>query len=532
MSLDIIRSKNAWFVRGVLILLAVIMVLGLGFMSDDFAGMMSTPVNVAAEVNGEEISAADFSIMRDIIKAQLSPNTELTPDQMLQLNAIALNQLINTKLLAQKAEELGIRVTDEELVESITTNPAFQIDGKFVGGEMFANFIRQTRNQSVEDFEATYREEMLADKMSSIIQNTAVVTDENLLSVYTMENEKVNIAYIQLSAEDFASQENPTEDEIKSYYEKNKAKFVMPESRKIRYVKLTPEAFESSIQVTDEEINSYYSAYTDEFQTEDGKVRPIEEVKGDIEAKLKAGRAEAARQRLSGETGGASAKSVDAVAAEYSAGPVLEAGPFGMGGILEDVPPIITRRAFETESGQTFLTPVGSTVWAVEVTEITPKREQTFEEAKEEATLALKEEKAASKASEKAAEIVKQLNAAGRANLSAEAKKLGLEMKETGYFSRRDNVPGIGSTELRTDAFQIDPKLAVSNKVYTNGEYFYIVSFKDKQGASMDEFQQKKEEIRANQLDRQRAEIMQNWLQDMRRRAEIIPNAQLFPAQG
>ena len=48
----------------------------------------------------------------------------------------------------------------------------------------------------------------------------------------------------------------------------------------------------------------------------------------------------------------------------------------------------------------------------------------------------------------------------------------------------------------------------------------------------MDEFQQKKEEIRANQLDRQRAEIMQNWLQDMRRRAEIIPNAQLFPAQG
>lgn len=532
MSLDIIRSKNAWFVRGVLILLAVIMVLGLGFMSDDFAGMMSTPVNVAAEVNGEEISAADFSIMRDIIKAQLSPNTELTPDQMLQLNAIALNQLINTKLLAQKAEELGIRVTDEELVESITTNPAFQIDGKFVGGEMFANFIRQTRNQSVEDFEATYREEMLADKMSSIIQNTAVVTDENLLSVYTMENEKVNIAYIQLSAEDFASQENPTEDEIKSYYEKNKAKFVMPESRKIRYVKLTPEAFESSIQVTDEEINSYYSAYTDEFQTEDGKVRPIEEVKGDIEAKLKAGRAEAARQRLSGETGSASAKSVDAVAAEYSAGPVLEAGPFGMGGILEDVPPIITRRAFETESGQTFLTPVGSTVWAVEVTEITPKREQTFEEAKEEATFALKEEKAASKASEKAAEIVKQLNAAGRANLSAEAKKLGLEMKETGYFSRRDNVPGIGSTELRTDAFQIDPKLAVSNKVYTNGEYFYIVSFKDKQGASMDEFQQKKEEIRANQLDRQRAEIMQNWLQDMRRRAEIIPNAQLFPAQG
>jgi len=163
---------------------------------------------------------------------------------------------------------------------------------------------------------------------------------------------------------------------------------------------------------------------------------------------------------------------------------------------------------------------------------VTPKREQTFEEAKEEATLALKEEKAASITAEKAAGIVKQLNAAGRANLKAEAKKLGLEIKETGYFSRRDNVPGIGAPGLRTEAFQIDPKLAVSNKVYTNGEYFYIVSFKDKQGASMDEFQQKKEEIRAHQLDRQRAEIMQNWLQDMRRQAEIIPNAQLFPAQG
>ncbi|MCC6712948.1 MAG: SurA N-terminal domain-containing protein [Candidatus Dadabacteria bacterium] len=532
MSLDIIRSKNAWFVRGVLILLAVIMVLGLGFMSDDFAGMMGTPVNVAAEVNGEEISAADFAIMRDMIKAQLSPDADLTPDQMLQLNAIALNQLINTKLLAQKAKELGLRVTDEELVESITSNPAFQIDGQFVGGEMFANFIRQTRNQSVEDFEASYREEMLADKMSGIIQNTAVVTDENLLSSYTMENEKVNIAYIQLSAEDFASEENPAEDEIKSYYEKNKAKFVMPETRKIRYVELTPEAFESSIKITDEEIKSYYDAYSDEFQTEDGRVRPLEEVRGDIEARLKSGRADAARQRLSGEAGSASAKSVDAVAAEYSAGPVLEAGPFRQARVIDDVPPVIARRAFETESGQTFLIPVGNTVWAVEVTEVTPKREQTFEEAKEKAALELKEEKASSAASGKAASIVKDLNAAGRANLQAEAKKLGLEIEETGYFSRRDNVPGIGSAELRADAFQIDPGLAVSNKVYTNGENFYIVSFKDKQGVSMDEFQQEKEEIRAHQLDRQRAEIMQSWLQDMRRRAEIIPNAQLFPVQG
>ena len=532
MSLDIIRSKNAWFVRGVLILLAVVMVLGLGFMSDDFAGMMSTPVNVAAEVNGEEISAADFAIMRDIIKARLSPDTDLTPDQVLQLNVIALNQLINTKLLAQKARELGLRVTDEELVESITSNPAFQINGQFVGGEMFANFIKETRNQSVGDFEAAYREEMLADMMSGIIQNTAVVTDENLLNAYTMENEKVNIAYIQLSTKDFAGEEAPTEDEIKGYYEKNKAKLVMPESRKIRYVKLTPEAFESSIKVTDEEINSYYNAYTDEFQAEDGSVRPLEEVKGDIVAKLKAGRAEAARQRLSGEAGSASAKSVDAVAAEYSAGPVLEAGPFRQARVLEDIPPIVTRRAFETESGQTFLAPVGSTVWAVEVTEVNPRREQTYEEAKEQAALALKKEKAASRASEKAAEIVEKLNAAGRANLKAEAKKLGLEIKETGYFSRSENVPGIGSTELRAEAFQLDPKLAVSNKVYTNGEIFYIVSFKDKQGVSMDDFQQKKEEIRAHQLDRQRAEIMQNWLQDMRRRAEIIPNAQLFPAQG
>ncbi len=532
MSLDIIRSKNAWFVRGVLILLAVIMVLGLGFMSDDFTGMMGTPVNVAAEVNGEEISAADFAIMRDIIKAQVSPDTELTPDQMAQLNMITLNQLINTKLLAQKAKELGLRITDEELVESITSNPAFQINGQFVGGEMFANFIQQTRNQSVGDFEEAYREEMLADKMSEIIQNTAVVTDENILNAYTMENEKVNIAYIQLSAADFVGEEAPAEDEVKAYYEKNKSSFAAPETRKIRYVKLAPETFEAGIKITDEEINSYYNAYSDEFLTEDGKVRPLEEVKGDVEAKLRAGRAESARQKLSGEEGSAAGKSVDAIAAEYSAGPVLEAGPFNLGAILEDIPPIITRRAFSTESGQTILVPVGSAVWAVEVSEVIPQREQTFDEAKEKAALALKQEKAAGTASARAAEIVKKLNEAGRANLEAEAKELGLEIKETGYFSRRDNVPGINSAELRAEAFQIDPQLAVSKKVYTNGNNIYIVSFKDKQGVSMDEFQQKKEEIRTLQLDRQRAEIMQSWLQDMRRRAEIIPNAQLFPSQG
>ena len=538
MSLDLIRNKHSWFTKGVLIVIAVTFVLGIGYNLADWGAITNVRSQTAAEVNGEPISLISFNMYRDSIKRQLSPEGgELPAQYAAQINGIALSQLINLKLMSQKARDLGFNITDDELSEAIHSDPSFQSGGIFVGKEQYEQIIRKYFNQDVGEFENEYRDEILARKLSNFIEETAVVTDDELYNVFEKENEKVNLYYIPFSAEDFADKYSPTEEEISESYQKNKGQFTTPELRKIRYVTLGPENFGQNLSVTDEEIASYYEAYSEEFLSEEGKPLPFEDVKEEIKTSLKNSRGEALRQDfLAGlENPESEGKTIDTIAEEFSVKisvKINESEPVSARESMNVVPPAIARQIFGMEKGKTAIIPVGTTLWVTEVGEITPPREKTLEEAREDIRLALKSEKSKQLAQNKANESLEKLKSVKSEKIKAEAEKLGLEVKETGYFSRMEMIPEINVNDLREEAFELDKESGVSNKIYTDSDHFYIVACKEKQDAKSDEFKLKKEELRELELAKQRSDIIQNWLQDMRRQAEIIPNSDLFPAQG
>ncbi|HVY54832.1 MAG TPA: SurA N-terminal domain-containing protein, partial [Thermodesulfobacteriota bacterium] len=147
MSLNFIRNRNSWFIRGILIVIALAFIIGIGYNLSNFGAITNVPDRAAAKVNGEDVSLINFYIMRDNLKRQLGQGGEVPEEYMNQVNVIALNQLINLKLLAQKAKSLGFRVTDQELGSAITSDPNFQIDGKFVGKERYKQFVEQALHQ-------------------------------------------------------------------------------------------------------------------------------------------------------------------------------------------------------------------------------------------------------------------------------------------------------------------------------------------------------------------------------------------------
>ena len=287
MSLNFIRNRHSWFIRGILIVIAVAFIIGIGVNLSDFGAITNVPDRAAAKVNGEDVSLIDFYIMRDSLKRQVAQGGEIPQEYMNQINVIALNQLINLKLMAQKAKNLGFRVTDEELGTAITNDPNFQIDGKFVGGERYQQLIEQALHQEVGDFENSYREKILAGKLARFLDETTIITDENLFDVYNKENEKLSLYYISFPATEYAGSYAPDEKEIKDYYDKHKSELKTAETRQIRYFTLSPETFEKSVVVSEDEIKSYYSAYPEEFKSQEGNQIPLSEAKGDIEKKLK-----------------------------------------------------------------------------------------------------------------------------------------------------------------------------------------------------------------------------------------------------
>ena len=534
MSLDLIRSKHGWFTKGILLLLAAAFIFSFGYGATSLRDLASTSGDTAAEVNGEEIPLIEFYRYRDNFRRQNPQIAQLSPAESERVNIRILNFMIDEKLLSQKARELGFRISDQEVNEFIKSIPAFQIDGQFIGKDQYQERIRQIFNLNPGEFENILRQELLARKMEGFIYETALITEEELYNVYLRQNEKVNLYYIPFLSKEYAESYTPSEEEIKTHFEANKGKFNTDELRTIRYITISAEDFENMIEISEEEIDAYYNAYPEEFVSEEGGTLPLEEARPQIEAVLKSQKGGTLREDFVEllETEGGSDKSLDELAAEHKIETINVSEPFAESAILNEIPPRITRLSFEENKGGTAIVSMGSSLWVIEVKDITPSRAKDIEEAKQEITAQLKNEKAKEITRKKAQEALRELKKAKKEELSEKTKSLGVELLETGYFSRLQNVPSINNENLRSEAFEINEATVVSNKLYNNKDDFYIVSVKEKQSADKEVFNQEKDALKERELIRQQSNLRQNWLQNLRRESEITPNAALFPSQG
>ena len=534
MNLDMIRRRHRWLTLFILFFISVAFIFGIGSFVTGFGDLPGGTDGTVAEVNGEEISMREYALERENMRRQFGQGQELPQAAIDIINVRAINQLIDYKLLAQKAKQMGFEVTNEEFNNAIHSDPSFQIDGQFVGVERYTNFIEQRLNQNLTNFENNYKQRMAAQKLARFIGETIFVTDEKLMATYDLQNESVNLSFIEFSSADFADDEVPSDEEIEKHYQSRKANFKTDELRKIRYIILEPENFENSLQVSDEELNAYYNAYPEEFQSEDGKTLPFEEVKDDVASNLKNQRAEVIRQEFleSFELSQNPETGIDQIAKEYSIETISESTAFAASERTGDIPPLIVNKAFSTEKGSLSVVPVGTSLWVVELSEVSEPRDKTLQETKPDVIESIKNQKSSNKARQKANETLTKLKSAKKEEIADKAKELGLNLKETGPFTRMQRVPEIGIEEVKSEAFQIDDNSTVLGRVYENGNSFYVVIFKERTSADPTEFELQKAELQEQELQAERNALLQKWIQNLRRKAKIETNDDLFPAQG
>ncbi|MER3445461.1 MAG: hypothetical protein C4291_00885 [Candidatus Dadabacteria bacterium] len=531
MLLDLLRKSQGWFVKGILILLAITFVVGFGFNYSRFGFGGKVAQGNAAEVNGEGIPILDFYRARDRLRRQYQQSG--APEGALNYNFIdiaVLDQLIDLKLLSQKAKELGFRVTDQELSESIKSDPAFQVDGRFIGGQAYRSLVEQGLNESVSEFEKRYRDELLAQKLVNFIFETASLTDNELFNIYRIRNEKVNLYFVSFSPGDFRGHFPLSEDDIKRYYESHKGEFKTPELRKIRYIVISPKDFENKVNVFPDEIASYYNAHLDEFKT-GGETRPLSGVKEEIETKIKKRGADALfREFVQNLQGLLNKESLDEIAKSNGLKGADEVGPFSANSNPTGIPPQVVERAFSVKKGEKTVSQSGDKVYAIDVADVIPSREKSLKEAEDEIREHLTDAKAKEIAEAKAKEILKI--AQSGEGLEKAAISLGLHLDETGYFSRVDSVPKVNSDELKVDAFLLTDKSPLAPRVYVTGDKFYVVSLKERREADHREFIEKKAELRENELSQMRRHLYIDLIRELRQTSKIAINQNLISPQG
>ena len=135
-----------------------------------------------------------------------------------------------------------------------------------------------------------------------------LVPDSEIQREFSSKNEKASIEYIKIPASRLASNTPATEAELKSYFEKNKERYRLPEQRRIKYLLIDRAKVRTKTVVPDSESKAEYERRRSTFAVPEQvtashiliKNEPEKGPAGDAAAKAKAG-AIAQRAKKKGE---------------------------------------------------------------------------------------------------------------------------------------------------------------------------------------------------------------------------------------
>jgi peptidyl-prolyl cis-trans isomerase D len=145
------------------------------------------PQNIIAELDDHKIPAQEYwraydralRFYRDIYKDDFDEEME----RKLNIRENVLNTLVENRVLLIAAQELGIRVTDEELHDAIIHEPSFLKDGIFDKG-VYLRTLKYSRI-TPEAYESIKREELLITKTRRLIKLAAYIPEDTLSSFST-----------------------------------------------------------------------------------------------------------------------------------------------------------------------------------------------------------------------------------------------------------------------------------------------------------------------------------------------------------
>jgi peptidyl-prolyl cis-trans isomerase D len=149
-------------------------------------------------ITSEELNLAYRNLYenyREILKGQL--NESVTKG----LRNQALQELIVNRLLVDEAEREGLRVSDEELQETIMRMPAFMQNGRF-NKQIYERTLDRI-NMSPALFEAGQREYLLRLKLEHLVKDSVAAGDAELSSAYMKKNPNAKPGDFQKNKESF-----------------------------------------------------------------------------------------------------------------------------------------------------------------------------------------------------------------------------------------------------------------------------------------------------------------------------------------
>ncbi|OLQ76143.1 peptidylprolyl isomerase [Photobacterium proteolyticum] len=273
-------------------------ILGLIILSFVFAGVGSYLAGgseqAAAKIDDREISQREFEQAyqneRNRMQSQLGEYfTTLMgdPAYVQQFRRSVLDRMVNDVLVEQRAKELGLRISDEQIRSSIVSMPEFQRDGKF-DNEVYNTLLRRS-GFTPEMFAESMRTDMLRQQLLTAIQGSDFALGNELAALTKLEKQQRVIRSLTLDVAEFQKNADVSEEAIQAFYDQNPQMFTRPDQVKVAYIELSGEGLKTTLEISEDDAKAFYEENQAKFGTAEQRLASHILIQGDSsEAKAKA----------------------------------------------------------------------------------------------------------------------------------------------------------------------------------------------------------------------------------------------------
>jgi peptidyl-prolyl cis-trans isomerase D len=419
---------------------------------------------VVATVGGEDITKGEFATQKQNLQMQFSRfGGQISLSRMGYTDDKILDGLIQRKIAVQEARRLGLEASPAEVNDRIRKTFS-DAAGKLTLVDSSGKLDMAKYEQRVGDvaaFERGIAEDIAREKLEAFVGASVRVSEEDLQSDFKKKNTTFDLAYVIVSPTKLAEKIQPTDDEMKEYFEKHKTDYnILVPQKKIRYVFINQDKSGEKLQISDAELHEEYDKVDPKFKQAGVKVQQIvlKVARADLDASVKA-KADglAAKARANGET--VTEDAFADLAKGNSEDPATAKNGGRVDGLVKkdvnkkDDP---FQNVLEMQPGEvTDPIKYKNAYYILRRGDPVPK---TFEAAQEELRVSLRNRRGytvAQKIAQKAQDRLKETKDPQKVaqELAAEANMNAADMvKETPFIKPGDDVPNIGSSQQFEDA--------------------------------------------------------------------------------
>lgn len=223
-----------------------------------------------AEVGGSKIYQSDVNraYQQRIVELKEQYGDKYSADMFNEdtLRVEILNRLVQEQLVIHTVEQDGYIVSNEAILEVISSLNAFKKEGHF-DKDTYEQLLRE-RGLTTHDFVQKVKVGLERDQFINAIVNTTLVDDSEVDDFYRLNNQTRDIRYATISIASFLDDVAVSDEELAKSYAQNEHLYKIPEQASIDYIELNLADLEAKVDASEEEILSFYESEKQVFTSQ------------------------------------------------------------------------------------------------------------------------------------------------------------------------------------------------------------------------------------------------------------------------